>query len=416
MEERYKTSEELFKNPPSQEEIRKFIEEKYTKKQFEEIGKLFLSIANAFDEIPTSKLSKESLYPLLSFVRLYDILTSEEKEELERQIEEHSLQVTPDGTKAYDKGDISCNTSSMTKILTNTSSLTPYRKLDYLSMLAATYSKAFFTGKETDKVVTVNNYKTKEKAEVLLSILPPEITSSENIKIENPLDEYDREIMNALHTIWEDGIRRFTPQNVYLTMTGAKTTDRKKLDEISTRIQKLDQTRVSIQLNELFEKVYKNVKEEDKINTIWESRIINVDRIRWVDEHNKQTIQEGFVFLKEPTLTTVCKLGSYHITTVPITLISAPRKKVSLTPINTALINFLASRISMMKNEPKLSRDILFETIFTENNLLGKSRSELARVRNNIFSILDAWKEEKQIKDYNINKKGKSYHSITIVL
>lgn len=362
--------------------------------------------------------NKESIEETIDFIEKVNSLSEEEKKELATRLEEEHSSVLK-GNNEYDRAYKTCDTvPTMTKIINSSEAdLEAFKKTEAFSMLTAPYSKALFTGKETEKVVPVNNYKTKETAEVLLRILPAEVTSSEYIKIENPLDEYDREIVNAIHTMWENGTRRFTPQNVYEYMTGSKTPVRKKLDEISSRIMKLDSTKVDIFLADLFKKVYPNLKVPEKKQVILESRIINVDRIRWVDEYNKQTIQEGFVFLKEPTLTTVCKMCNYQITTVPTKMLSSPSRKVSNTDTSVVLTNYLAQRIYTMKNEPKISRDILFDTIFKDNNMLEKSRTEINRIRTVIFSILDSWVEDRIIKKYETNSKGKKrYHSITISL
>lgn len=362
--------------------------------------------------------NKDNIEKTLDIIETINNLSDQEKQELARQIDKQTLELPPDGTSPYDKDSVLCKSEGMTKIInTSETDLESFKKTLAFSMLTAPYSKALFTGKETEKVVPVNNYKTKETAEVLLRILPTEVTSSEYIKIENPLDEYDREIVNALHTIWESGAKRFTPQNVYESMTGSKTPVKKKLDEISSRVMKLDSTKVDIYLSDLFKKVYPTHKVPEKNQVILESRIINVDRIRWVDEYNKQTVQEGFVFLKEPTLTTVCKMCNYQITTVPSKMLSSPSRKISNTDTSVVLTNYLAQRIYTMKNEPKISRDILFDTIFKDNNMLEKSRTEINRIRTVIFSILDAWVEDKFIKKYETNPKGKKrYHSISIVL
>lgn len=460
MSEEYKTIDDFMKSSPTKEQIKEFLEERFSKDQFEDIGEFLKATNKTVNDILKGErdIPPEELISFRAATQMYDIflpretakmlkiLTSpidsliildeklrnseyvEKYKELLPVLAESCLKMITnlsvwlnegdtEGTDTNDKDSDLCKSEGMRDI-TNTLEILPegYQKQEYGQFLLATYVREFFKGKETEKVVPVRNTKTKETAEVLLKILPREITSSESIQFENPLDEEDREIVNAIHTIWESEARRFTPQNVYEAMTGEKAKNKTTLDNIRKRIDKLEQTKVSIYLQELFEKVLRKKDIPDNQKIIWESRILSIDKFRWVDEHNKQTIQEGYVFLKEPTLTSVCKMCNYQIARVPMGVLSATTKRVSNTPSTIALKNYLAMRISSMKNDKKVNRDILFDTIFEDNNMSNKSKTEINRLRTTLFTILDVFKEEKYIKNYSVNKKGNKYHSITIGL
>lgn len=402
------TVKEFIENIPSKEEIESLIRNTLTDEEITKIGDSFISFLKAL-ESSGDKMEKflssnvENINSFFSFLldnsRNIDTLSSlgdlseEEIENLYNTFSDDS----EEKKELYE----------------------PYKKIDSFSILLAKYATAFFNEKNLSFPVRINTYKNKkvvDTAEVYLNITPS--TLYQSVNFEKPLDEYDRVILNSIITIWISGARRFTPQNVYETMTGEKTTDSKKLIDIRERIMKMDNTRISLKLDELV-RIYKGIdKKEDYNPIIVNSRVINVDNIRWVDENNKQTIQDGFIFLKEPTLYTVCKFYNNQITTVDSKYLKMTSGSVSNTFKTIPLKEYLLRRINVMKNG-SVENTISFDTLYSENNFNTLDKVQLKRIRECTFSILDCWKhsskEERLFKDYKVNMKGRSYQSITII-
>lgn len=402
------TVKEFIENIPSKEEIESLIRNTLTDEEITKIGDSFISFLKAL-ESSGEKMEKflssnvENINSFFSFLldnsRNIDTLSSlgdlseEEIENLYNTFSDDS----EEKKELYE----------------------PYKKIDSFSILLAKYATAFFNEKNLSFPVRINTYKNKkvvDTAEVYLNITPS--TLYQSVNFEKPLDEYDRVILNSIITIWISGARRFTPQNVYETMTGEKTTDSKKLIDIRERIMKMDNTRISLKLDELV-RIYKGIdKKEDYNPIIVNSRVINVDNIRWVDENNKQTIQDGFIFLKEPTLYTVCKFYNNQITTVDSKYLKMTSGRVSNTFKTIPLKEYLLRRINVMKNG-SVENTISFDTLYSENNFNTLDKVQLKRIREYTFSILDCWKhsskEERLFKDYKVNMKGRSYQSITII-
>ena len=73
-----------------------------------------------------------------------------------------------------------------------------------------------------------------------------------------------------------------------------------------------------------------------------------------------------------------------------------------------------------MKNNPNLSKTILYETVYNQLNIQAASdgalRKKKSKVRDQIKTILDYWKQEDFIAGYVENRRGQVVYSVTIRL
>ena len=146
--------------------------------------------------------------------------------------------------------------------------------------------------------------------------------------------------------------------------------------------------------------------------------MLNVDNYSWTDEFNKNTLQEGYVFLREPVLYQVCKEFNNQLTTVPKNWLSPPRKMISNNAVSITIRQYLLLRIQKEKNLGNKTITVLFETLLQETMMNGDSKRQILRDREKVKSILDEWKgmENGPISDYKIQYKGQSPYSIEITL
>lgn len=302
---------------------------------------------------------------------------------------------------------------------------TPYIKQSFLTLMTSKITNSIFIGdfnefKDGGYIKDIStdwkrgNYK-KPNVKTSLLLIPPE--EIRGVSIEKPLTPFDRAVLNAIHTIWESGARRFTPQNVYETMTGEKTRNQTMLLDIVKSINKLDNTKVILNLEELAFH-YNNSKYLPDVSKKFKGRLLNVDNYSWTDEFNKNTVQEGYVFLREPVLYQVCKDFNNQLTAVPKNWLSPPKKTISNNAVSITIRQYLLLRIQKEKNLDKKIITVLYETLLQETMMNGENKIQLSRDREKIKSILDEWKgmENGPISDYKIHYKGQSPYSIEITL
>lgn len=122
----------------------------------------------------------------------------------------------------------------------------------------------------------------------------------------------------------------------------------------------------------------------------------------------------AYKILVEPLLYRYAKAGK-QISAIDIKLLDTP---VSKTNDIIVLQGFLLRKIEAMKSDRTADRIILYDDIY---KILGinepqKVKNQLQRIRKYMDTMLEYWKGEKYITDFIVNKKGKSYYSVTIYI
>ena len=134
----------------------------------------------------------------------------------------------------------------------------------------------------------------------------------------------------------------------------------------------------------------------------------------------KMTIKMGgrrvaaYKILVEPLLYRYAKAGK-QISAIDIKLLDTP---VSKTNDIIVLQGFLLRKIEAMKSDRTADRIILYDDIYKifGINEPQKVKNQLQRIRKYMDTMLEYWKGEKYITDFIVNKKGKSYYSVTIYI
>jgi hypothetical protein len=122
----------------------------------------------------------------------------------------------------------------------------------------------------------------------------------------------------------------------------------------------------------------------------------------------------AYKILVEPLLYRYAKAGK-QISAIDIKLLDTP---VSKTNDIIVLQGFLLRKIEAMKSDRTADRIILYDDIYKifGINEPQKVKNQLQRIRKYMDTMLEYWKGEKYITDFIVNKKGKSYYSVTIYI
>jgi hypothetical protein len=229
------------------------------------------------------------------------------------------------------------------------------------------------------------------------------------ITISRDLNSYDREIHDAIVSLYVDGGNEYiTPLMIYRTMTGnpkAKITP-KQFQAISDSVIKCSVTRIRI-----------DAKDEataygmDRL--IYEGNLIYTKKIE--GEHKGET-NEWIYIMERPVLFDYAE-SKGQIDRANIKLLNTPVSKNEETII---LQGYLLRRIRTMQKS-KVSRNILYETIYKQLNIeaatAGALRKKQTKVRHTVKEILDYWMKEKEIKNYKENLgKNNAIISLSILL
>lgn len=222
---------------------------------------------------------------------------------------------------------------------------------------------------------------------------------------------YDREVHDAIVSLYIDGKNEYiTPLMIYRTMTGnpnGKLTD-KIFNDVSEAIERCSRTRVYIDATGEVEGKGYDIKQP-----IYKENLLYTRSIKGL--HNGE-MGEWIQIIQPPILYKYASCKN-QVARMDIKLLNTPVNKNEETII---LQGYLQRRILTMKGS-SLSRNILYETVYKQLNIEAASpgalRKKQTKIRDTIKSILDYWKDEGFIEDYNENTgPNNSKVSISIVL
>ena len=223
------------------------------------------------------------------------------------------------------------------------------------------------------------------------------------------LTQYDREVHDALATLYIDGGNEFiTPQMIYRTMTGnPKTTlTQKQQEAISRSLNKLMYSKLVIKPSEEECKAY-GFRPFTYRGTVIQCEEVTV-KLNGV-------IVDVYHLLSEPALYTHANLIN-QICRLDIKLLNSP---VNKNEENITLQGYLLRHINGIKRS-KLSPTILYESIYKQLGIQAQASSDGAlrkkklKVRNTVKKILDYLKAHDFIKNYTENSDGQEVTGITI--
>lgn len=221
------------------------------------------------------------------------------------------------------------------------------------------------------------------------------------------LEPFDRDVHDAIVSLYVGGNELITPQMIYQVLTGNPnvrlTGNRQK--EISESITKCMFTRVDLDASE-------DAKAYGFENLKYQGSLIAAEKI--TAKLNGQVTEALRVF-RPPILYEYADKKN-QIARFDIKLLNTP---VNKTKEIITLQSYLQRRIVAMKGS-KLSKNILYDTIYSQIQIEaetdGALKKKKSKIREQIREILNDWKAKEFIKDYKEETRGRELYSIKIEL
>ena len=221
------------------------------------------------------------------------------------------------------------------------------------------------------------------------------------------LEPFDRDVHDAIVSLYVGGNELITPQMIYQVLTGNPnvrlTGNRQK--EISESITKCMFTRVDLDASE-------DAKAYGFENLKYQGSLIAAEKI--TAKLNGQVTEALRVF-RPPILYEYADKKN-QIARFDIKLLNTP---VNKTKEIITLQGYLQRRIVAMKGS-KLSKNILYDTIYSQIQIEaetdGALKKKKSKIREQIREILNDWKAKEFIKDYKEETRGRELYSIKIEL
>jgi len=244
----------------------------------------------------------------------------------------------------------------------------------------------------------------------------------DNVKLTSrrSFTEYDRQVADAVTSLYEYGDKShiITAATVYRAMVHATETETPSPQQIEAVTQSLDKLRfVRVQIDCTEELMRRNIDlngsqiTAGKIDTY----LLTLDKMEIIAGGQKVV---AYKVIKTPILYEYSRLTG-QVITVPAALLDIRDKtgaKIPNTERRIAIKGYLMRRISIMKgqNSKNQSCHILYDSLYNEVCSTEPTQKEKRLIRDYIPCVLEYWKSEKFIKDYEELTHGKKKIGIEI--
>ena len=214
----------------------------------------------------------------------------------------------------------------------------------------------------------------------------------DGVKISRPLTSFDQRAFVAISNIRESGQEIATLSQIYEAMGGESRASAQIRSKIIESIETMSRAVVKIDTTEE-NRIYPRL---DKI--VWESQLLHIEKIKGYSRG--QITDYAIRIIEVPKLFLFAK-NRGQITTVPIKLLESD---ISKTEANLLLEDYLLSRIARMRNNTKITRTILVETVRQKCNI--KTACQRQRLPGKIEKYLKHYVSVGWIKAYKLTDKS----------
>lgn len=248
--------------------------------------------------------------------------------------------------------------------------------------------------------------------------------------IASKLTEYERQVSDAIISIWVEARKtnkppEFTTDTIFRAMPGSSDKPSPQQQGAITKvIEKLRHLHIYVDATEEM-RVRGLIAENETL--VYDDFYLSVARVTRKITNGGQTVRAYHIHT-EPLILSYCKMTNQIITVSPKWLEVKKVKKgksvneaVSMTQERQAITGYLIRRIAIMKNDrknkkPTQSDIILFATLFDDIGVTAPDKQKSADIRKFCYDVLEYYKAEKIIADYEQQKKGRSITGVKIVL
>lgn len=215
---------------------------------------------------------------------------------------------------------------------------------------------------------------------------------------------FDREVHDAIVSLFIAGNKFITPSMVFRTMAGKTNSEYinpEKIEEIRRSIEKCLFSKLTIDASQELT-AYKDLQ------ATYSGALIAAESMTVTMNGQRVT---AYRLLTTPILYRYAA-GKNQIAQVPIELLNTPLNKTNDVIV---LQGYLIRRIEAIKNpKAKISNTILYETIYKTMSAEAATKQKKDKIRKECKAILDYWVKMGYIVSYEETTKGKSKYSIII--
>lgn len=233
-----------------------------------------------------------------------------------------------------------------------------------------------------------------------------------NVDIYTPADSedkgftsLDKEVHDAVVSLYAAGNKVFSPAMVYRTMAGKSDSafvPQEKLREVTASIHKCMSSIITI-----------DASEEAGIYGMEARYSQNLIYAKSVTLRTKGWEISAFMLIDEPVLYKYAKMKR-QLFSVPLRVLDSPPSKTNdIIVLQGYLIRIVET---LRRPGSKLSPEILYRTLYELLDCQDAPKQKLLRVRTNVKAILDYWVEIGYIKAYSETAQNRAKYSLILTV
>lgn len=222
----------------------------------------------------------------------------------------------------------------------------------------------------------------------------------DNMSLSKELTPYDERVYEAAGALWdnlpdviidEKPAKVITATQIYATMGNTGRPNANDLKKINDSLTKMMTTRLHLDTS--------NDRPGKVVDYRYDSWLLQADRVTALVDG--QVVNSAIRILSEPALLKLAK-DNKEVTTVPVKMLQSP---ISQTEDNLLLEDYLIREIAHRKNgKMRKGNRILFENLYKKTGM--ESKMQKSRGREKVSALLEHYKSEKWIDDFEIDTEG----------
>lgn len=224
----------------------------------------------------------------------------------------------------------------------------------------------------------------------------------DDVSLSKPITLYDREVHDAVASIWRAGNKIFTTAQVFRTMTGqdgASKPSKTSLNKIEASLDKQRRTFVTLDYTKEARGREMEFENEKVTSFKHETYMLEADK---VDIRTAKGNKASGYIIKDAPILYRHDATTKQLTTYPQALLTATSRVTNNTPRNLLIRSYLLKRISGMNNKNNLySYQIQYSSIYKATGESNLNRVQLQRIRDTVKTYLDAFVSEGVIKEWS---------------
>lgn len=213
----------------------------------------------------------------------------------------------------------------------------------------------------------------------------------------------DKEVHDAVVSLYAAGNKVFSPAMVYRTMAGKSDSafvPQEKIQEVTASIYKCMSSIITI-----------DASEEAPIYGLDAMYSQNLIYAKAVTLKTKGWEVNAFKLIDEPVLFKYAKLKR-QVFAVPLRVLDTPPSKTNEVIV---LQGYLVRIVEILRRSPsKSANTILYSTLYELLDCAGATKQKLQRIRNHVKAILDYWVKIGYIADYRETVRDRAKYSVEL--